>query len=148
AGREAAQHAGREGLADQAAQLAVLRRIHAHEIAAVEEREVPLRRHDLAEVGREGAGIGEHALHVGVSEHLPDAVLLVVVHRPGVALLPEPGEQGIEAGRGRLGRWCRGLHHTSLPRRSTHATPAATAGKAIFTRRPDDTASYVLSLSS
>src|SRR5262249_58819956 len=106
----------REGLADQAAQLAVLRRIHAHEIAAAEERGVPLRRHELAEVGREGAGIGEHALHVGVPEHLPDAVLLVVMDRPGVALLPEPGEQGIEAWRGRLGRRCGGLHRWSLRR--------------------------------
>src|SRR5262249_21842822 len=146
-GREAAHHAGREGLADQAAQLAVLRRIHAYEIAAAEEREVALRRHDLAEVGREGGGIGEHALHVGVSEHLPDAVL-VVMDRPGVALLPEPGEHGIEAGRGRLGRWCRGLHRTSLLRRPSHATLAATAGKAVFTRRPDDAASHVLSLSA
>jgi len=53
-------------------------------------------------------------------------VLLVVMDRPGVALLPEPGEQGIEAWRGRLGRRCRGLHRWSL----RHATPAATAGKA------------------
>src|SRR5262249_47183868 len=90
--------------------------IHAHEIAAAEEREVPLRRHELAEVGREGGGIGEHALYVGVSEHLPDAVLLVVMDRPGLALLPEPGEQGIEAWRGRLGRRCGGLPRWSLRR--------------------------------
>src|SRR5262249_28675763 len=132
-GREAAHHAGREGLADQAAQLAVLRRIHAHEIAAAEEREVALRRHDLAEVGREGAEVRDDALHLRVSEHLPDAVLLVVMERSGVALLPEPGEHGVEAWRG-LGRRCRSLHRASLPRRSLHATPAATAGKAGLTQ--------------
>src|SRR5262249_38393583 len=121
---------------DQATQLAVSRRIHAHEITAAEECEVALRRHDLAEVGREGGGIGEHALHVGVAEHLPDTVVLVVMYRPGVALLPEPGQQGIQAWRGMVGGRCRGLHGESLPRRPLHATPAATAGKAGSRSQP------------
>jgi len=84
--RRGGHHARREGLANQGAQLPVLRWVHAHEVALGQQIEVALVGNDLAEVRRERARVGQHALRIGIPEHLPDSLLFVVVDRSSRAL--------------------------------------------------------------
>ncbi|MGX1225035.1 hypothetical protein [Streptomyces ambofaciens] len=70
----------------------MLGRVLAQEVALDEAVDVFLRRHERAEVGGEGAWVGEDALHVGVAEDVPHAGFLVMADRFALPHPPEPGK--------------------------------------------------------
>ena len=95
----------------------MLRWVHPHEVAALEQREVLLLGRQDREIGGERGRVGQDLAGLRVAEHLPALQLLVELHRPGRPEALQPSDEVVE-------RRLDGRHVRSLPRAEAPGTVA------------------------
>lgn len=98
-GFESGDDARGERLTDESAQLAVLRRVHADEVALAEGLEVRLGGGQPGEVRGVGRRVGEHGGDTPVVQHLPEVLPLVMAYGGGLAQGAPPADQIVEGER-------------------------------------------------